>query len=558
MNSFSEQSELNSLQNSLQSGKSFTTSMIWLQPNEPCGVVGVKSRWPPKDIAALTIQLTSFAITLLAVFLAPFAIWLGEINQLIVIGFVLGVMAIVFKQLAKQTAIIAAGCRKGSTIQNIDALMRNDTLAHQIHWSIRLLLLILFALPLGLSAAYKAFTGGQTAQMVNTGPGKFGFTAAPGKQRIGDGVSICTDLYLPFWIDPAINRTYCFALFIPDNDTAVVVDGLLPDYATALMSSLGHGQTLSLTATLAATIARTNGPSAAQRSDSSFWDEVNAQFGSTYAEMNRVSGVKMGFWAGMEEDGILSNYSSAIFSTWDTTLNETFESQAIRTELTRGLALATWSIERNNITLVRAALLRVRNPYQDIIWNNRLEIQDIFSQLLPEFDWRNRANWNDPYPGGDLSNPRWYQPVNTIPALSAAILWSRITSLNGAERPIPGRLGVDDEGRNPTAYIIPKELISAQKTVQTLKRSPWLVVLLAIYPLISIGCILYKCMLFQPPIGNDFNTIAMLAAVRKADLDLLDGAGLSGRLSRRVRVSFNKEQDENQELELKRVRMLLG
>ena len=49
--------------------------------------------------------------------------------------------------------------------------------------------------------------------------------------------------------------------------------------------------------------------------------------------------------------------------------------------------------------------------------------------------------------------------------------------------------------------------------------------------------------LYDSPIGDDFNTIALFAAAEKSDLSAVRGASLTGKLTRKVSVAFNVERD---------------
>lgn len=118
------------------------------------------------------------------------------------LGFLLGVMALPFQWSVNSTGIVGAGRLKSSTIQDLGALMRKSLFSSKVHGHIRVLLLSILTLPLGLSGGYKTFTGSHATKTVSLGPIGFGFTAAPGKQRVGTGLSICIDEYLPFWINP--------------------------------------------------------------------------------------------------------------------------------------------------------------------------------------------------------------------------------------------------------------------------------------------------------------------------------------------------------------------
>lgn len=80
--------------------------------------------------------------------------------------------------------------------------------------------------------------------------------------------------------------------------------------------------------------------------------------------------------------------------------------------------------------------------------------------------------------------------------------------------------------------------ITTTKQRQTLRRHPLLLFILSICPVLTtlaIGCrVLYGSM----PVDDGFDVISLLAAVQPESLILLQGAELSGKLSRKVHVNF--------------------
>lgn len=514
----------------------------------PCGEPGRKDRVPAKDIWLLSTEAVCLTAAILIVFESRLAIWLGQINQLIGIGFLLAVMAMCLEGLVLRTALIHTASRSSSSIQDLDALMRKDPFSSRhVHISYRMLLLSLLGLPLLLSVAYKKFVGGQSTIAVDHGDGLFGFSSTPGKQRIGDGLSILSDVYVPFWISPSLNRTYGFNMYIPnDNNTGVIVDSPFPSYLTGLQSSLNDGESLTLSATVNATTSEMVNPTPAERNSEDFWEDVQNQFDHP-ATINggNTNGANNAMWAGMSGN-FLTNFSVMYFSAWNTTRNETFFSEAIRTEQSRRQARATWWISPSNITLIHAELIPDSTlENQSLLQNNAIGLQEMFSTFLGEYDWHNRAGAFDfPYPnGGSNTNGelKYFQPVNTVPALAATMAWARITSLDTIDRPGAVR---NTEISALTGYSKEAKDIVTVRTVPTLRRVPLLVVVLLINPVLCLVCVLMKAFwLFPSPIGDDANIISLLAAVEGSDLRVLRGASSTGKLARKVRVMFHVERD---------------
>jgi hypothetical protein len=511
--------------------------------SQPCGVPGTKARIPAKDVYLLVVEAICVVVGLTTIFYSQLAISLGQVNQLIVIGFVIAIMSMCLEGQALRTALMHTARRKHSTIQDIDALMRKDAFASQVHFAYRLLLFCLLGLPLLLSVAYKTFTGGESTRVTHHGNGFFGFSSTPGKQRIGDGLSQLPDIYVPFWIDPGLNRTYGFNMYIPsDNRTGVIVDSPYPTYLTNLQSSLSKGQTITLSATVNATVSEMVNPTDAERKNDDYWSVMMDEFGRLPSQNGGVGNAYNAIWAG--SGNMNGNFSVMFFSAWNESSNETFTSEAIRVEQTRRMAHATWLVSDSNISLVETTLLEnsiLRN--QSLIQINFLGLQELFSTFLGEYDWHNRAQAFDfPYPSptGDNDTSRYFQPVNTVPALAVAMTWARMTSLDTIDRP----LGIQSPLlRSLTGYPKASGDILTITTFPTLKRHWLLVMVLLTNPLLSITCVLAKAfVLYTSPIGDGFSTVSLLAAAEASDLSSLRGASLTGRLDRGLRMDFNVVQ----------------
>ncbi len=505
------------------------------------GVSGRKHHVPLKDVYLLALELLCLGAGLSTVFYPQLAIFLGQVNQLIAIGFLLAVMATCLEGLVLRTALMHTASRRGSTIQDLDALLRKDPFASKIHATYRFLLICLLALPILLSVGYKKFVGGESTRIVKSEDGFLGFSSTPGRQRIGDGLSILADVYVPFWIDPALNRTYGFNMYLSaDNKTAAILDSPFPSYLTALQSGLSGQETLSLSATVNATVSEMVNPTEAERNSDEYWNAVQDEFGHAMTiNGGNTEGANNALWAGMSGN-FLTNFSVMYFSAWNTTKNETFFSEAIRTEQTRRTAQATWLISSSNITLVEAELIDNSTlANQDLLQNNAIGLQEMFSTFLGEYDWHNRAaGFHYPYPALDDGEPRYFQPVNTVPALAAVMAWARITSLNTIERP-----GGNTEMRASTGYDKAAQHILTIKTVPTLRRMPLLAIILLVNPLLAVACVVGKALfLYSSPIGDDFNTISLFAAASDSDLSVVKGASLTGKLTRRIQVSFTIDQ----------------
>ena len=91
-----------------------------------------------------------------------------------------------------------------------------------------------------------------------------------------------------------------------------------------------------------------------------------------------------------------------------------------------------------------------------------------------------------------------------------------------------------------------------------MQRSPWLIAVLAVHPLLTILAALAKATLYTTPIADGFGVISLLAGVTDEGLEVLRGAALSGVLSEKVRVRFAVRGAADGGLGYQRLRLELG
>ena len=87
------------------------------------GKPGRRSRASRSDVLSVSISLACFAFGVAAVADTGLAVWLGQTNQLVVLGFALSIMSLLtFKQ--AQTLMLMIEARFGqSTLQNYDGML---------------------------------------------------------------------------------------------------------------------------------------------------------------------------------------------------------------------------------------------------------------------------------------------------------------------------------------------------------------------------------------------------------------------------------------------------
>ena len=133
-----------------------------------------------QDILMIVISLLCLLIGILGVANVPFAGYLGQKKQLILVGLVLSLMAACTKKQI-QLFLIAFEARFGaSTLQNYDSIFRYNMLDGDVSMPLKAAIIFVFVLPLGLSASYKLFVSGTTIVSLDPAILDFGPVGPPG------------------------------------------------------------------------------------------------------------------------------------------------------------------------------------------------------------------------------------------------------------------------------------------------------------------------------------------------------------------------------------------
>ena len=220
-----------------------------------------------------------FVFGVVAVFSQRVAVYLGRINQLIIIGFLLTIMRLCSRRELELLAVAYEIYAIRSTSQDLDAFLRNDFMARNVSNRSRATIVSYPLLALALSASYKSFSNGTSTATLNSIPGSIGLTASPGNQRIGSGISLLVEAYLPFWTDLDVNRTYGFNMFIASNTTTAILDAPLPSYLGDLTPGLAVGDSLLISAIVNATISEIIELPESDRNDPDFWNMTWTAYG---------------------------------------------------------------------------------------------------------------------------------------------------------------------------------------------------------------------------------------------------------------------------------------
>ncbi|KAH8811240.1 hypothetical protein F5884DRAFT_781573 [Xylogone sp. PMI_703] len=518
------------------------------------GHPGQKSAISWKDVVSVAAVWISFGVSVASVYPQNVAVFVGQTNQLIVVGIALTIMAFCTKRQVTSLVILQEVASGRSTLQNFDALLRDDILTANASMFVRALLVLLFLLPLGLSAGYKRFVGGVSTINVISPGATFGLVGPPGFQAIGLGTSLITNLYVPFWNNASFPRTYGNNLFVASNTTAAILDGPFPADISSIQSTLQDDEIVHLTTTVNATVTEDIPISAVDRANLTWWESTLDLFPGPDIESDDLLYYHhAAIVLGTGDSG--DNQTLAFVSIWTTSINnQTFTSEARQVVTTRRLCSGTWSISRTNVTLTSATVLQdaaeaQASVDQNIIDNNQMQLVPLFGKLVDEYDWTRFQDSNS-------TQAMLRSQVNTVPALVCAIIWARVVSQCGLLD------GDNNDGQWDAInhYYKDDTMINTTRQRATLQRQPLLLVILLIHPVVTTVAACLKMLYRHMPVSDGFGIVSLLAAASPESLGILEGAGLTGHLTRRLYVRFSHDatamEDRNEMVE--KVQVVVG
>ncbi|KAH7072289.1 hypothetical protein BKA63DRAFT_555083 [Paraphoma chrysanthemicola] len=227
-------------------------------PDDPgpptAGVPASKPLLSWNDAVTIAIVIGGAVASIIAVYLPAASVALGQTNQLVIVGFCLTVMAMGTTRQVTFASLLYDVHNGQASLQDLESLLRKDLWALNSGIRTKLIVFLLTAIPLALSASYKQFVGGYSSVEVIAKPGKFGYAMPPGFGRVGAGLALAVDQYLPYWQDADVNRTYGFSLYVVSNTTAALLDAPNATYFEDLQDSVRGGDAVFVSATVNATV----------------------------------------------------------------------------------------------------------------------------------------------------------------------------------------------------------------------------------------------------------------------------------------------------------------
>ncbi|KAL9102775.1 MAG: hypothetical protein Q9163_002093 [Psora crenata] len=482
---------------------------------------------------------------------------LGFEGQIIVIGFLLSVMNLCMMRIAPTLFLILETRWGNSRLQNYESILRNTvTLSHtRLIW--RLTLLILILLPLGLSAAYKRFSGGHsTLRITAPYPGYYGVAPPPmGSYNVINNFTLYLALNasVPF-LDASSNDSIPPSLAHPK---AYGFNTLLIDNTAQICfinsENITSQESWTLSASVNATVARYNVTSQDYHYDNASWEQLfeEAGFFSSYQMFQRKP-MNIGMLVDIQPASsgnyspycLLSYYPAAqgqslkTFEFNNPHSDEFRKSSPMRFDVQRETCTGTWKVTKTDIRLIEGSCTDKPSSYR--LLPNTIPF---YLDALPLM----YNTLRDYSPLGPRNASHWRMP--TIVTSVATMYWARSTYTN--------RYLTADYMDNPELYY-PATNETLSSTNASLNARWPLYLVLCLQPILTISMFFFATYLYDTPIDIGFGLVAILSGIDKDGLDVLNGAALSGKLTRPVTLNVAVLVDANEGMTRGRIRYSIG
>ena len=527
---------------------------------EPLGVPTVKERLHISHVLAAVVSLICLALAITAVANVKMSWILGQKNyQLIVVGFLLSIMNLCLDITAPSLFLHVEARYGPSTLQNYDGILRNNILGSRLHVLWRLVLGLMTILPLGLSVAYKTFTGGYSALPVNPADyigntSYYGMFAPPGLQSLGEqtGISLFSNATLPFMVAasptngieppmPLDTGVYGFNILLLDNETTAVLDILQPDYISTVQRLLAPGESWGLTARIAGTVAKFNDSKTidSDANNSTFMRRCEDAVASSgaYTAMQMLEENCLALLSSQSPDQSFQYIGFPPFPN-DHTLPgypscSNFSHYAQLYDITRRPCTGSWVINRGGLQLVSGSCDETTLPP-----DKQLIITNVTNTFFGYFYMSSLVEFLGAFGTSTRNGSDWEHSFMATGV--AAMLWSRITVKYGAANLAETHnaptwtssnhtnLTLDDVG-----LIYPVNDM-VEYTRPTLRKSGFLYFVFATQPLlVFVSLALIACILNSTPLVG---LISILSGIDRESLDVVNGASLSGQLATKVKL----------------------
>jgi hypothetical protein len=522
-----------------------------------------KSQIDSLDLFAVIIAMLSLAVSAILIDTRlPYAAHLGYSGQIIAIGFLLGVMNQCLQRVLPYSFILVESRYGASTLQNYDGLLKWSPFTNKLSAVWRLVLMLLIALPLTLSALYKRFNDGLALQSAKTESILYLPTAPPGMQVNIGLTAIVANATVPFLASTTDDvefpsdlstkpRVFGYNTILLSNSSAAALDAPNPDHVSFLQQGLESDSSIILTANVRGTVAQYNSSVEDYRSDQQYWNNY-------YSLVSNWTVQYLDNWCFglLQIDVASSDDPSRWNDTWSfyslasssnvSAMN--FAANALLFESTRHACKAKWKLTRSSMELLAGDC----NPLPleaslQFYGNADLGIMDQFSQFYAQAL-------------GSFATTRKESPwlLATHAVVVASVYQTVIAGHNGYVPVQPGgpiweaayeagKLKNIDGNFDYYETYMTNEV--RQLEVRTLNNRPGLYCILAMQPVLTLLAFCVVAAMQATPLARSFGLVSILAGVNRASLDLLKCATFSGRLKApiglgiKVREAIGEGQD---------------
>ena len=515
------------------------------------------------DILAIAVSNASLVVSVYVILPDRHLSWrLGYEGQIIVIGFLLSVMTLCSRRIAPTFFILLEARWGNSRLQNYESLLRTSvTLPHTgIIW--RTVLLVLLLLPLGLSAAYKKFSGGQSTISIRSPfSGHYGLAPPPlGSDTIQNNTMYyMINATTPFWTAslannvtdvslplPRLPKPYGFNTLLIDNSSTALLDVPEPEYVSSIQQNLTLHQSWTLSATVHATVARCDLTGDNQKNNDTFW--ALAFNGSDHGNADGQPGLKsVKLWDNYDlgvifstevEDSVPNRRQYCLFGFYngsvgslsayketDTEADIFRNASLTRVDIQREICSGTWNITKTDFQLISGSCTNTLTPARNLekSFPYYVDVLPLLANLGVSFA-----------PDRPLATSPWRVPW--IVTSMASAYWSRATVWIRTNM-------TDYESQADIHYPAKDEKIFS--TNPTLEANWLLFLILCLQPFLTIFMFICSMSFYDTPIDKGFGLQAILAGSDRTSLDTLEGASLSGELKKPVSLNMTVIEESN-------------
>ncbi|KAH7008020.1 hypothetical protein EDB80DRAFT_776701 [Ilyonectria destructans] len=481
---------------------------------------------------------------------------LGFNNQLVVLGVFMAVMNICTRRIATRFFIHFEVQYGASSLQNLDAILQQSVFSSKMNMGWRAVIAFSIALPIGLSAWYKTFSGGHATRIVtDVSIGQYGAFSRPMENGREQTYSLI-DAMAP-WRRAAESddsypqnmdrpQPYGYNLVTLSNDEVVMLDMPNSTLLGQIQSELDVGETMVLSANISGTLAKYNSSTSELLGDDSFWKSYMDKTTTieTYSgwRVSMALGARPEAWAVVGgfrhlggEPGKSNDSWVATYTDWESPEVTAFRNSnfSIMFNIYRQKCSVKWNVNVSTVTLDAAdcdtSSLR---PVDSSMLPTAPDLEDkTFMDALP---FAIRQFWQE------RSSSPWKMPSA---AMSVAAL-----HVNRWRHMLPSEAARYPDTKFVREFLYDDVLETFEKTRHTVQAGYLLYFIFAIQPVLATLMLLYIILfLYTTPVDSSFGITSILASVDGDSLRILSGAGLSGELKKRVHLNIKVSETNSLE-----------